>query len=206
MIGTIARVATVVLAVAYPIVVYLGLLRLSARSVGALLLAMALVLWLSRARAYDAAALRSALVPLLPTVAGAAITTITAERWALLVVPVVINLGLLATFGASLRAGRVPTIERFARLQEPSLSPAQQAHCRGVTKVWIGFFAANAVLSGALAIAAPFEWWAAWCGGLAYACIGLLVAGEWIVRRRRFGPGTPRPGTPRPGTPREGAS
>lgn len=187
MIATIARVATVILAVAYPIVVYLGLLRLSARSVAALLLGLVVVLWLSRARAYDAKALRSALVPLLPTVAGAAITMITAERWALLAVPVVINLGLLTTFGASLGTGRMPTIERFARLQEPTLSEAQVAHCRGVTKVWIGFFATNAVFSGALAVAAPFEWWAAWCGGLAYACIGLLVAGEWIVRRRRFG-------------------
>jgi uncharacterized membrane protein len=186
-IASIARVATVVLAVAYPIVVYVGLLRSSARTVAVVLIVMASVLWVSRARGLDRAALRGAIVPLLPTLVGAVIAMATDERWALLAVPVVINAGLLATFAASLGTGRVPTIERFARLQEPSLGPAQQAHCRGVTKVWVGFFAANALVSAGLAVAAPFEWWAAWCGGVAYACIGVLVAGEWIVRRHRFG-------------------
>lgn len=192
MIATIARIATVVLMVAYPFVVYFGLTRFSTRQVAVVLVVLALVLGLSRTRQWSVAALRSAVVPLLPTVAASVIAGVTAEGWALLAVPVVVNVGLLITFGATLRFGRTPMIERFARLQEPELDAPKQAHCRQVTWAWIGFFAANAVVSAVLAIAAPFAWWAAWCGGLAYGAIGAMLAGEWCLRRLRFGPGRDR--------------
>lgn len=189
MIATFARVAAIVLGVTYPVLVYLGLTRLPTRTVAIGLVAIAAALVVSRARGLTWPALRGALVPVLPTVLAGGLAGITGERWALLAAPVLINLGLLGAFAGSLRPGRVPMIERFARLQEPDLGPAQCAHCRQVTWWWIGFFAANAGLSAGLATAAPFEWWALWCGGLAYVAIGALMAGEWIVRRWRFGRG-----------------
>ncbi len=193
--GTFARVATVVLAVVYPFVVYLGLTRWTIRGVCAVLVVLAMLLAISRARGLSWAAVRTALVPLLPTVLAATIAGVTAQGWVLLAVPVFINLGLLGTFAATLRGGKTPMIERFARLQEPELSPPKAAHCRQVTWSWVGFFAANAAFSAALAIAAPFEWWAAWCGGLAYLCIGVMIGVEMIVRRWRFG-GSARPELP----------
>lgn len=192
MVGTIARIATVLLMVAYPFVVYFGLTRFSTRQVAVVLVVLALALGLSRTRQWSATAVRSAVVPLLPTALAAVIAGVTAEGWALLAVPVFVNVGLLVTFGATLREGRTPMIERFARLQEPELDAPKQAHCRQVTWAWIVFFAANAVVSVVLAVAAPFSWWAAWCGGLAYGAIGAMLAGEWCIRRLRFGPGTPR--------------
>ncbi len=188
MLATLARVATVVLTVAYPILVYVGLTRWSTRALALVLVLAAVLLAISRARGLSWARLQDAFVPLLPTVLGAAIAGLTAEDRVLLAVPVLINLGLLATFASSLRPDRMPTIERFARLQEPDLSPAQQAHCRQVTWVWVGFFVVNAIGSGALAVLAPLSWWAAWCGGLVYLCMGMLFAIEWCVRRVRFGP------------------
>lgn len=187
LLATFARVATIVLTVAYPIVVYLGLTRWSTRGVALVLVVLALALAISRARGLSWSRLRDAMVPLVPTVLGALIAGITAEDRVLLAVPVLINLGLLATFAATLRPGKVAMIERFARLQDPDLSPVQQAHCRQVTWVWVGFFVANAIGSGVLAAAAPLSWWTAWCGGLVYLCMGMLFAIEWCVRRVRFG-------------------
>jgi uncharacterized membrane protein len=168
-IATVARVASIVLAVVYPPVVYLGLTRFSTRGVSLVLLAMAVLLAISRARGLSWARLKGALVPLAPTIAAGVLAGATGHRWALLVAPVLVNVGLLATFAATLRPGQTPMIERFARLQVP----------------------ANTAVSAVLAVAAPIEWWATWCGGLAYLCIGVLMAGEWVVRWWRFGRGAP---------------
>lgn len=184
----IGQVATVVLMVGYPVVVYLGLSRWQVRTVAIVLLVLLGTGALIRARGLDPARLRAAFVPVLPTVVLAAIAGALDRRWALLLVPVLVNLGLLATFAASLRAGKVPMVERFARLREPELPKGGVVYCRAVTKVWIGFFAVNAAISGALALWAPFAWWTLWCGALAYGCIGLVFAIEIAVRRRRFGP------------------
>jgi len=184
----IARIATVVLTVAYPFVVYLGLSRWNVRTVSIVLVGLLLGSALLRARGLDRARLRDAIVPIVPVIVLATIAGALDRTWALLLVPVIVNLGLLTTFAASLRVGRVPMIERFARLREPELPAGGVDYCRAVTRVWIGFFAINAAISGALALWAPFTWWAAWCGALAYGCIALVFAIEIIVRRRRFGP------------------
>lgn len=189
MIAKLVKVATIVLGVAYPVVVYFGLTRWSVRHVAIVLLAMIAASVALRLPGLDRARLQSVIVPMLPTVVLSAIAGALDRQWALLLVPVLVNLGLLSTFAASLRPGAQPMVERFARLREPELTPDKVAYCRAVTRVWIGFFAANAAISAALALWAPLEWWTLWCGALAYACIGLVFAIEIAVRRRRFGPG-----------------
>ena len=109
-------------------------------------------------------------------------------RWdprALLLVPVFINLGLLFAFGRTLRGG--PTlVERLARVREPALSTAQVRHCRTTTAVWCAFFAANAVVCGALAWATPIWVWTLYTGFVSYLLMALLFAAEWLVRSWRF--------------------
>ena len=97
--------------------------------------------------------------------------------------PVVVNLSMLGVFGASLRRGP-PVIERLARLREPTLPPAAVAYTRRVTQVWCVFFGANTAVSAATALWADAAGWALYNGVLAYAAMGLLMAGEWLVRRR----------------------
>jgi uncharacterized membrane protein len=104
---------------------------------------------------------------------------------ALRLVPVFINLGLLYAFGRTLRGG--PTIiERFALLQQPSLSAAQVRHCRTTTAVWCAFFAANAAVCAVLAWSAPLWIWTLYTGVVAYLLMALLFAVEWLVRSWRF--------------------
>jgi uncharacterized membrane protein len=103
-----------------------------------------------------------------------------------LLVPVLVNLGLLATFAPTLRWGP-PMIERFARLQEPELPGAKVAWCRMWTWIWCGFFLLNAGTAAALAVFAPLEWWTLYNGLIAYGLIGLMFAVELVLRHLKFG-------------------
>jgi uncharacterized membrane protein len=168
----------------YPLAVYVGLTRWSARSVGLLLILLllpGLIVRLRGARREDLFAV--ARVPLV-VMAVAGLGALLDDKRFVLTMPVLVNCGLLATFGSSLWG--TPMVERFARLQDPNLGPAQVAYCRTVTKVWCGFFVFNIVVSSWLALFAPLSWWALYTGIIAYVLIGVLATAEYIVRKERF--------------------
>lgn len=179
-----------VLTVTYPLLIWWGLGQYRARSlallgVGVVVLSLVPRLWqqvLRSGRRHD-------LVHVLqvPAVIGGTLgmAALLDDERLLKLVPVAINVALLFTFGLTLR-GEVSMIERFARLQDPDLGPAQQGHCRQFTGVWTGFFALNALVTLALALAAPRSWWATYTGGIAYGLMGLLFAGEYLLRHKRF--------------------
>ena len=98
--------------------------------------------------------------------------------------PPLVSLCLAATFAWSL--AHPPTaIERIARLTTPDLSPDAIAYTRTVTKVWTIFFLANAAIASACAVWFPVAIWTLWTGLVSYLLIGILFAGELVVRRRR---------------------
>lgn len=101
--------------------------------------------------------------------------------------PVLLSLGTGLVFAASLL--RPPSlIETFARLREPDLPPDGQAYCRTVTVVWTVWLMLNAAIAGGLAVWGSDEAWALWTGIIAYAVMGVLFGGEFLVRhavRRR---------------------
>lgn len=190
---SIARVAAKVLLaalfVAYPVVVWLGLRSESPRLVAAVLLCVLAPIAAVRLRRSNRAALRGvAFVPVV-TVVVLLLTALLNAAELLLAVPVAINAVFLLLFATSLRRGSMPMIERFARLQEEHLSPAQQAWCRLWTRIWSVFFVANGGTALALALWAPLDWWATYNGLVAYVLMGVLFAVEWTVRRRRFSRG-----------------
>lgn len=178
-------ILNVVLAIVYPLAIWWSLTHFSPRLVGLLALAVVvplLALRFRRAeRAHLVALLRVPLVVMTVLLLGVA----TDDVRFVLAMPVLINGALLLTFAGSLR-GPMPIIERFARMQEPTLSDAQRAHCRQATWAWVAFFGLNATVAGALALAAPVAWWAAYNGGIAYGLMGLMFAGEYVVRKARF--------------------
>ena len=100
--------------------------------------------------------------------------------------PIVVDVGLAAAFGSTLRAGAEPMIARFARAERGVLEPDLARYTRRLTLVWVGYFAAAAALMALL-----------WRRGddrvadaLAlvgnYAGMAVLFVGEWAYRRRRF--------------------
>ncbi len=177
----------VVLAIAYPIAIYFGLAHLGTRGVGVVVLALLVPSLALRFRGADRATLRSVLRVPIAILVLITLGIVTDDARFMLALPVLINAVLLVTFGQTLRAGEVPMIERFARLQEPKLSDAQAAHCRRWTARWCAFFVVNGAIAAGLALLAPLEWWTAYTGLIAYGLMGLLFAGERIERRVRFG-------------------
>lgn len=95
--------------------------------------------------------------------------------------PVIMTLIVFIAFAGSLF--RTPIVVGFAAMMGETLDEKGLAYCRRVTVVWTVFLAFNL----AVAIASVFasaEFWALWNGCLSYVLMGLLFAGEYLVRRR----------------------
>lgn len=181
----VTAILTGILVVLYPVAIWIGLSHFSARTVGLWIVALLVPLMILRFRKAKRedlwAIVRIPLVILALVMLGVAFD----DPRFVLALPVLINGALLITFALSLRGETI--IERFAKMQHPEgLSAEQIAHCRQVTWVWCAFFVANAGAAGLLALYAPMSWWAAYTGGIAYALMGLMFAGEYVVRHARF--------------------
>lgn len=118
-------------------------------------------------------------------VAGVALIALLAWKPALAAraYPVAVSLSVAAVFALSLRYP--PSIvERIARLSEPDLPPRGVAYTRRVTGVWVVFLVINAAISLATALWGSPGLWALWNGVLSYVAMGLLFAGEYLIRQR----------------------
>jgi uncharacterized membrane protein len=187
------RLTGAVLLIAYPVLVYYGLTHWSPRFVAFALLCVLVPFAFARLRRVDAAALRGlAAIPMVTALSLLLGFALDASGF-VLAVPVAINAALLLVFGSTLRCGRLPMIERFARLHEKDLSEAKVRWCRQWTVVWCGFFVVNGGTALVLAVAAPLAAWTVYNGLVAYLLMGLLFATEWIARRLRFPDEAPRP-------------
>ncbi|MBI2397031.1 MAG: hypothetical protein HYV17_04485 [Xanthomonadales bacterium] len=165
-----------VLMLAYPGLVYFGLARFEPRVIALLLAAVALLRALAtRERVWMVAAAGGIALSLIAAAAN--------DATALKLYPVLVNASLLVLFAASLL--HPPSlIERLARLQQPDLPPAAVAYTRRVTQVWCGFFVLNGSIALYTALYASAALWALYNGLVAYLLMGVLFAGEWLVRRR----------------------
>jgi uncharacterized membrane protein len=187
--STFASIAIWAVFAVYPVLVWLGLAHESPRAVAiGLLCVLVPVLAYAIRRNGLGATSTMVLIPLL-TVGAILMSAVFDDASWLYAEPVVISVCLLLLFGATLRRGAMPMIERFARLQESHLSPPQQAWCRLWTWIWCTFFVVNGTTSAVLAMAAPLQWWVVYTTGIVYAVMGCLFATEWWLRRRRFGRG-----------------
>ncbi|GAB7530846.1 membrane protein [Pseudomonas sp. 3A(2025)] len=167
----------VLVGVLYPFAVYAGMEHFAPWQF-ALLLAS---LWLARAVTGERrpGSLAMALVALTFCLLLAVLDSPRVLRW----YPVLISAFMLCLFGTSLIRG-MPIVERMARLSDPDLPEVAIRYTRQVTWVWCGFFLVNGLIAASLTLWAPLHWWALWTGLISYGLMGLLFAGEWIVRRR----------------------
>ena len=95
--------------------------------------------------------------------------------------PVPINARMLALFAYILY--KPPTvIERMARLGSPDLPLFVIAYTRRVTQVWCLFFAINGSIALGTALWCSPAVWSMYTGVISYIAMGLLFAGEYLVR------------------------
>lgn len=172
----VRAVAFGLLSVAYPLLVYLAMGRFDPRWLALLLFVLAVLRVLAtRQLVWGVAAVGAGVLALLSTLFD--------QLLPLKLYPALVNAVMLTVFSTSLYFGP-PVVERLARLQEPDLPSFAVAYTRRVTQVWCVFFIFNGSLALATALWASDRTWAIYNGLLAYVMMGVLFAGEWLVRRR----------------------
>ena len=97
--------------------------------------------------------------------------------------PAIINAAMLLLFSWSLLSPP-SLIERLARIQHPDLPPEGIVYTRRVTQIWCVFFTVNGSIAFATALWSSFELWSLYNGLIAYLLMGILLGGEYIVRKK----------------------
>ncbi len=174
------------LLVLYPLAAYLGLRYATPRVAAALLMLLLAPNLYRRWKHTPRAALRP-LAPVWVAIGAALLSAVLLNSaGGLLFVPALINASLALTFGATLWRSP-PLIERFARLVDPDLTPAETAWCRRWTWLWTIFLCGNGSVALVLAWQRSLVAWTAYNGLISYLLIGTLVASEYLLRKARFG-------------------
>jgi uncharacterized membrane protein len=170
------RVAFVGFLLLYPLLVYFGL-RVLPPSFFGLLLA---VLILPRLFALKAGE-RMLMLPLMLLLFLYAIgATIYGRAQALFYYPVLVNLLMCVTFAAS-ALGDEPLLLRLVRSRGAKLSEHAPRYLKGLTCIWAGFFAVNALIA-LWTTTASLEVWTLYNGLIAYVLVALLISAEWLYR------------------------
>lgn len=168
---------------AYPFAVYWGLDKVPPGALALMVVAL-VVARLMVVRRTDGA--RILALPLLAVLAISAALAVIDPRWASLAYPVVMSLGMAAAFALSLRAPP-SLVEILARISHPDPGPAARTYMRRVSMVWLIFLLINAGIAAATLLMGDMELWTLYNGLISYLLMGLLLAGEYLVRPRESG-------------------
>lgn len=172
--------------VAYPFIIYLALGNVEAKYLGLALF----VLFLFRSRKQVTMlthGLERAGIMTVVTVGifAAAVWWSNAE-WLLRLYPALLSTIMLALFAFTLY--RPPSmIERFARLRRKELPAEAILYTRRVTQVWCAFLVVNSSIAAYSALFMSREAWVLYTGFINYVLMGVLLVGEWLYRRYRYG-------------------
>lgn len=122
-------------------------------------------------------------VPILIAVAAVTVCLAVADRdTAVKAYPILMGAGMAAAFGRSLLSG--PTlVESMASLRETGITPEARLYMRKVTWVWFVFLIVNCTISILTLIGGRLDLWTLYNGLISYLLMGVLFAGERLVRR-----------------------
>ena len=190
------------LAIAYPVLAHVAVLRADPRLMAAGIASLVLALLLPalvRGRPSAYVAIIGAMTVLTLALA------LDAVAFLLYVPPVALNLVAAWAFARTLAPGRMPLVEQFSRAVHGSqpLDPGIPAYARALTRTWAILLFSIAAIDAGLAllavpdgvlvragivppIAVPQAWWSLFANFLGWALIAMLFALEWLYRKRRF--------------------
>jgi len=179
----ILRISLILVTIAYPFIIYIGLHHLNARVLAIFLLGIAAMRWYSPAPQMGPKWLWVCILLLI------ALWVLLFEHSAALkIYPVLVNLSFFVLFSWSIF--HPPTvIEQLARLTQPNLPEAGVEYTRKVTKIWALFFILNGGAACITGIWTSDEVWMIYNGLVAYILMGLLFSIEYAVRlvlRRKY--------------------
>ena len=166
----------ILLTISYPFFIYWGLHRYDAKWLLPLLLVLLTLRWYVFDRRAERKIIISTMLVLFCFVLFGA------QQLGLKLYPLMLNLGFFVLFFSSLFTP-VSFVEKLARIKEPDLPAHAVVYTRRVTLVWSVFFVVNGSISALTALYASDEIWMLYNGLIAYMLIGMLGAGEWLVRQ-----------------------
>lgn len=171
-----------VLTIGYPVLIYLALDHVQPRYLA--LLVLAAVILRGRWSGFGLPAAGAGFKGLALIGGGLLLAaSFLNDRVLLLSYPIAVSAVFLGVFGHSLV--HPPTVvERLARIREPDLPARGVAYTRKVTWVWCFFFLGNGLVSAATVWHGDVALWTLYNGLIAYVVMGLLFAGEWMIRSR----------------------
>lgn len=171
----------VLVSIAYPLLVYLGIQHISPALFALVLAVLAVAKYIaSRSRGQTQ---HYAELTLMMVVLVYSLTLLIADSELLLkLYPVLISLCVALFFALSLRAPE-SLIERIARLAGENITRRAKAYTRVLTGIWAGLLIGNALIALYLALFASLKSWALYSGLLSYVFFGLFFAVEYLYRR-----------------------
>lgn len=178
-----------VLSALYPVLVFtcLVVLKVPARAFSLFVIGIAGVYFLTATGGKDKKKAARLLASSALLLTAGVVCLITGSALFLKLYPVLVSGVFLCVFGYTLLSPPA-MIFRFATMMDKSIrgSLAEkrvEAYCRRVTVIWCAFF----VLNGSVACITVFSKndivWSVYNGGISYLLMGMLFAGEFIVRR-----------------------
>ncbi len=182
-----ALVVTLVtlLALVYPLIIYVGVHHLSPAVLALGLLALTVArLLLARAQ-FDGRQIALLVIMLLYS----ALSAVADSEWLLRLYPVIISLCLAMIFLLTLSDDQ-SLIEKLARVAGKVITPNAKRYTRGLTAVWACALVFNAGVAFYLALYASLRAWAFYCGVLSYLLFGCLFLIEFLYRHyyiRKYG-------------------
>jgi len=186
------KITLTLLTLLYPLVVFYGLAEFSVRWVSFTLLLLFLLRLLvlkKNSRSSTELKKNQMLGPLATKVVSLVVLAFLLFSFifdadiGLLFYPVIINSALALVFLYSLM-NPPPVIERLARLTQADLPLHAVVYTRKVTKIWLGFFIINGLVASYTALFTSLQTWTLYNGLIAYILMGILFAGEYVVRLR----------------------
>ncbi len=173
------RMVLAVIIIAYPFVVYFGLLHFQFWQV-ALFIAVLALLRILLLKNKNNSVLKTGLIGAVLLLCLALLAMMLEASLWLKLSPVALSLLLLFFFASSLFSSK-SMIERFAELREKNITPEKKQYMRKLTVVWCVFFVINATIS-VYTIFLSDKSWMLYNGLISYLLIGTLVVGELLFR------------------------
>lgn len=167
----------VIISLAYPVLVYIGIQHVSPAIFALMVSALALMRFFTLKEKSDVGQISLLLIAVVFSI-GLFISN--SEQW-LKLYPVIISICVATVFALSLRQPET-IIERMARLSGATITPRAKHYTRALTRVWVMLLIINGLVALYLAGFASLESWTLYTGLLSYIFFGLFFALEYGYR------------------------
>ena len=176
----VIRLLLAVILLAYPLVVYYGLLNFEFWQVALMVISIALIrLLLIKQRSTQL--LKIGFIGALILLCFGLLALILDHPVWLKIYPIAISVVLLYAFASSLLTEK-SMIQRFAEIREKNITAGKKIYMKKLTLVWCGFFICNAIISAFTLFLGTPEQWVLYNGLISYLLMGVLAVGELAYR------------------------